>query len=60
MFSDGGSNYPQDELEQLRKTFKSNPKKWTDPTGSRSKLSPLIVTNQPEVKSLVDMSNKLN
>ncbi len=60
MFSDGGSNYPNDELEQLRRTFKSNPQKWTDPTGSRSKLIPLIITNQPEAKSLIDINNRLN
>ena len=60
MFTDGISNTPHDELEQLKKTFEANPKKWTNSTGTRSKLIPLIVTNQFECKFLVEMSNKLN
>ncbi len=60
MFTDGGSLIPHDELEQLRKTFEANPKKWTNSTGTRSKLIPLIVTNLFECKPLVEMSNILN
>ena len=45
MFTDGGSNMPHEELEALRKTFKANPKKWTNNASVSSKLIPLIVTN---------------
>ena len=60
MFSDGGNKYPEDELENFKKTLNANPERWTDPTGTHSKLIPLIITNQLEVESLVKMSNKLN
>ena len=45
MFSDGGSFYPEYELMLLKMTLKSNAERWTDPTGTRSKLIPLIITN---------------
>ena len=60
MFSDGGNNYPVDELAKLKKLIKDNPDKWTDSTGLNSKLIPLIITNQPKIDSLVKISNKLN
>ena len=57
MFTDGGNRYPGTELIELKNTFKANPEKWTDSSGGRSKLIPLIITNQLQVEPLVQMSN---
>ena len=60
MFTDGENVYPGSELIQLKNTFKSNPERWTDPTGTHSILIPLIITNKLQIDSLVKMSNNLN
>jgi hypothetical protein len=54
MFTNGGTHCPDDELLELRRTFEDNPKKWTNLTGTRSKLIPLIITNKLESKPLLD------